>query len=204
MSEIVGWACKDCEATGETAGEAAAHLKDGDLDGDHTVVFLDADGLETGEVSATDLEAPGDPETEPAPTEPEPDTEPAESLELGPVDAAQLAYIQAVINERGPDLPIFPCRVCEGRGWRTNHLLRPDDIGPCERCGGQGIIDTGSAVPGEIENMCTTCGGKGWRTLATVAQLPAAGPAVPSPPGLPQAPPGYAWADGGVELVKIG
>lgn len=201
MNSGISWACRGCEAIGIDPGSAAAHLGDTDLEGEHTIDFLDVDGEVINSLSRAEYLTAGsmpEPGPEPAP-EPEPEPEPAPDLTLR--DLAHLEYIRAVMDELGPEAEIVPCPACSGQGFREMPLPAAPGAEWCPDCEGWGRVSLPSFVAGQLEEMCKRCGGNGWTRTGTVAQLP--GPPQPGDaPVLPNPPAGFYWTvDGQLERL---
>jgi len=220
------WQCRDCDATGITSGEAAAHLADDSLESEHTIDFLDADGEVVSSASTVDVVTQADAdaaeavELEQAPEGPDIGAQvaaitegarnlvaealEAERLPLELTDVMHLAYVEQVMAELGPDATVIPCPGCAGRGFRTDPLRVLPGYRRCDDCGGYGRGLTSSSREGETEKECAGCNGTGWRKDAPVVNLPEQPPTPGERPPLPTPPPGYAWANGGDELVRLG
>lgn len=201
--EATSWACRGCDAVGIDAGSAQAHLQDEALEGEHVVDFLDVDGEVVARVGKDGpLEQPVAFGELPAGVEGGP-VEADEQPELGPVDVAHLAYIQAVIDELGEDATIVPCPACTGRGFRTDSLRQSPKHERCSTCDGFGRVLTGGSTPNQVEVECPDCQGRGWNHVTTVTPLPGAGSSPAAPAPRPAAPPGFAWTADGSELVRL-
>lgn len=100
---------------------------------------------------------------------------------------AHRAYMEAVQFHFGDDAPVAPCPTCEARGYILVQLRADPATERCEDCDGFGVVITGSRVPGNAEQMCHGCQGRGYRQKAGAEQAPQ--PPTWQPPAVAPLPP---------------
>lgn len=123
-------------------------------------------GDEPNEPTPTGEETPAEPEPTPAEDEPgaEPDTD----------------------NEDDAPQGMKHCPLCEGAGVVPDVVMQDEAREACDKCGGLGMVATGSLMAEFAMSSCVHCNGGGWRWKDGAQQPPTPidiDPALPAPVG---------------------
>ena len=127
------------------------------------------------DTDAEDAEEEEDAEsTLPVPDDLDDETEMSQERQLAAFHAENERHDQALAKIMGADFASFaPCEFCDGIGHRVGVRLQPDpSVERCGRCGGEGIMLTGSVRDGKQARDCIECQGEGFRPKSAAPVIP--------------------------------